>query len=43
MKQISVGRYTLGFFPYWIGFSWRECGPMGRVCDLGFVKFVRWS
>ena len=40
--SINIGRFTAGFFAYWIGFSWRYVGGMGRVIDCGFVKFVIW-
>ena len=38
--HFNVGRLTVGVFWYWIGFSWRKVGGMGRVCDAGFLKFV---
>ena len=34
----SCGRCLVGIFPYWIGFSWRRVGGMGRVIDCGLVK-----
>jgi len=40
--HINIGRYTIGFFPYWIGISWRYLKSMGRILDLGFLKIVRW-
>lgn len=40
MKVFRLRRGYIGFFPYWIGFSWRKVGGMGRVVDLGFVKLV---
>lgn len=43
MKHINIGRLSIGFFPYSVGFSWRLVGGMGRVLDLGFIKFVLWS
>ena len=47
MRRIALfgfGKCTLGIFRYWLGFSWRKnVGPMKLVCDMGFLKFVRWS
>lgn len=42
MMHVNVGRLTVGFFPYWIGFSWRYLKSMGRIADCGFLKFVWW-
>ena len=42
MIPVNVGRLTVGFFPYWIGFSWRYLKSMGRIADCGFVKLVWW-
>ena len=41
LKVWQLWRYTFALFPYWIGFSWRKVGGMGRVVDLGFFKLVR--
>jgi hypothetical protein len=40
MRLVRMGRLSIGFFPYWIGVSWRKVGGLGRVLDLGYVKFV---
>jgi len=42
MIPVNIGRLTIGFFPYWIGFSWRYISSMGRIADCGFVKLVWW-
>ena len=40
MKHIYIGKVSVGFFPYWIGFSRRYVSCLGQVLDLGFVKIV---
>jgi hypothetical protein len=40
MKSFWLGKYSIGLFSYWIGFSSRNPKPY-RVIDAGFLK-VMW-
>ena len=42
VKCIAVGRFSVGIFSYWIGFSNRHLGPQCRTIDIGFIK-IMWS
>lgn len=41
IKTVACRRLVIGFFSYWIGFSWRGI-KCARVLDCGFIKFW-WS